>query len=390
MSRASVDLVLWQWDKSAPKPTEQRRLGEVHVLAPDVQPAASALDTIVVETDADFILFWDDRLPPPDQNMVLRLCNDKADIIHAGLKLGTAGLPHGVDYCHALGMLNLDPSPEIRATSWRLSLKATLARVQALRVLGYIDRAFQTLDGAGLEMGYRMLQRGAILIHAPELLSEAPEAASGVSLSGRDAYLFFMRNHKWLWAPYVFAMRTLKRFRPMSEAGAYFSARRAARRTQPPVVPGTKLTRDVTEELEPEPKVSVVIPTLNRYEHLRRCLKCLSEQTIAPYEVICADQTPEAKRPESPYKEFPELPVITIFFDSPGLWKARNAAVKKATGDYILFFDDDITFGNDLIEEHLRGLARYGADVSRGLVDARRGRPLPGHFLHFRHTHEYF
>jgi len=386
MNRNKVDLVLWQHDENVGYPAEEWQLGDVHDLAPEVQSAAMALDSIIPQTKADFILFWDERLGPPDQEKVLRLSCEKADIIHAGLRLGTAGLPPGVDYVHALGMLNLDPPPDIRATSWRLSPKATLARVESLRVLGHIDRAFQTLDGAALEMGYRMLQRGAILIHAPELLREEPGVASHASVTGHDAYLFFIRNHKWFWAPYVFARRILSHFRLLSETSAYLSARRAARRVKAPVGPSRKLTRDANEEIAANPKVSVVIPTLNRYPFLRNCFECLSKQTIMPYEVICADQTPEEKRSEAPYKEFPQLPIITIFFDSPGLWKARNAAVKRATGDYILFFDDDITFREDLIEQHLRGLAGYGADVSRGLVDARRGHPLPGDFLCFRHT----
>jgi len=380
-----IDLVLWRRDSDLNGAAADWQLGEVHVLAPDVQSAANALDTIVTQTAADFILFWDGSLPLPADELVLRLCNDKADVVHAGLKLGTAGLPPSVDYVHALRMLNLDPPTNIRATSWRLSLKAMLARVKALRVLGHIDRAFKTLDGAGLEMGYRMLERGAILVYSPELVNEAAESCE-VTVTEHDSYLFFIRNHKWLWAPYVFLRRTLKRMKLMHETRAYLSARRAARRTKPPSAAGIVLTRDTDVELEPDPEVSVVIPTLNRYDFLRNCFRCLSKQTIMPYEIICADQTPEKKRSESPYKEFPDLPTITIFFDTPGLWKARNAAVEKAKGDYILFFDDDISFGDDLIEQHLRGLARYGADVSVGIVDCRRGHPLPDHFFFFRHS----
>lgn len=384
-----VDLILWKQAEDVDHPAANWQLGQTYVLAPEVRSAANALDGIIAQTVADFVLFWDEGLSLPDGESVLRLCNEKADVIHAGLKMGMAGLPSGADYVGGACMLNVDPATDTRASSWRLSLKATLARVEALKVLGHIDRAFKTLDGAGLEMGYRMLERGAILIHSPELVKEAPKVKPGASITERDMYLFFIRNRRWFWAPYVFVRRVLNQLRPIRETIAVLSAYMSARRTKPPIAAGIVLTRDTSEEVEAEPKVSVMIPTLNRYDHLRRCLECLSKQTIKPYEIICADQTPEKKRSEAPYKEFPDLPIITIFFESRGQWTARNAALRRATGDYLLFFDDDITFNDDLIEQHLRGLSRYGADVSVGLVDARRGHPLPDHFLYFRQSENF-
>ena len=54
----------------------------------------------------------------------------------------------------------------------------------------------------------------------------------------------------------------------------------------------------------PRPAVTVLIPTLDRYEYLRTILSQLRAQTVRPLEVIVVDQTPAARRAPPLEREF--------------------------------------------------------------------------------------
>ena len=60
------------------------------------------------------------------------------------------------------------------------------------------------------------------------------------------------------------------------------------------------------------------------------------------------------------------LDINLIHQKVPGLWKARNLAIRNARGEYILFFDDDSRIGSDWIKEHLKSIDYFKAvdDVS--------------------------
>ena len=66
-----------------------------------------------------------------------------------------------------------------------------------------------------------------------------------------------------------------------------------------------------------------------------------------------------------------------MFQDDRGQWLARNAAVERATGEWIAFIDDDSEVGPDFLERHLEGLCRYDADLSTGASLAVIGAPVP-------------
>ena len=104
--------------------------------------------------------------------------------------------------------------------------------------------------------------------------------------------------------------------------------------------------------------VSVVIPTYNRSKSLRRTLYALASQSYDPalMEVVVADtgssdDTAEIIRcTELPYR-LVYLPIIKKFrSDSP---VARNAAGAKATGELLVFVDDDEFVRPHFVAEHV-------------------------------------
>ena len=85
---------------------------------------------------ADAWLFWDSGLGVPDPARVQKVLGLPGHLWHAGLRLGTGGRPGLFDFTAPTWMLNRDPSPDIEATSWRLSLRACLVRTSVLRRIG--------------------------------------------------------------------------------------------------------------------------------------------------------------------------------------------------------------------------------------------------------------
>jgi glycosyltransferase involved in cell wall biosynthesis len=85
-------------------------------------------------------------------------------------------------------------------------------------------------------------------------------------------------------------------------------------------------------------KVSVIIPTYNRYEPLKQALSSVYAQTYTPYEVIVIDDgstdaTSQIK------KDFPNI--IYIYQENSGVSSARNHGIKVASSEWIAFLDSD-------------------------------------------------
>jgi glycosyltransferase involved in cell wall biosynthesis len=104
------------------------------------------------------------------------------------------------------------------------------------------------------------------------------------------------------------------------------------------------------------PQVSVVIPTHQRRDGLRRALDSLARQSTAAgaYEVIvaadaCADGTAEMLAAyRSPYELRMVLPV------GRGRAAACNAAVAQARGEVLIVLDDDMQVVEGFVESHRR------------------------------------
>jgi GT2 family glycosyltransferase len=114
----------------------------------------------------------------------------------------------------------------------------------------------------------------------------------------------------------------------------------------------------------PGEPVSIVIPTFNRVERLRRVLEGLAAQVgLDDLEVIVVsdgstDGTDDLLRGSS----LP-LPVIGVTQPNAGPAAARNRGVEIATGDLVLFLDDDVLPAPSLVGTHVAAHERLGEDA---------------------------
>ena len=84
-----------------------------------------------------------------------------------------------------------------------------------------------------------------------------------------------------------------------------------------------------------QPKVSVIIPTLNRYKYLKDVLSDLEKQDYRNFEVIVCDQSDNFD--EDFYNGW-NLDLKLIRQEEKALWLARNTAVKAAKVRVYCFF----------------------------------------------------
>ena len=98
-------------------------------------------------------------------------------------------------------------------------------------------------------------------------------------------------------------------------------------------------------------RVSLVLPTLDRPEAIYNLLRHLEHQTVAPHEIIVVDQSAVLDQRVAGYASgSPRVRHHRIA--ERGLPNARNVGVGLATGDVVLFLDDDSIPDHDLVRVH--------------------------------------
>lgn len=103
-------------------------------------------------------------------------------------------------------------------------------------------------------------------------------------------------------------------------------------------------------------KVSVIITTFNHGVHIGAAIASVQQQTVRPYEIIVVDDgsTDDTFRVVETYGD-----VKYYYQDNQGLSSARNAGLKLASGDALLFLDADDWLLPRCIEIQSNYLASY-------------------------------
>lgn len=122
------------------------------------------------------------------------------------------------------------------------------------------------------------------------------------------------------------------------------------------------------------PKFSIIIPVYNVEKYLKKCLDGVFNQTYKDYEVIVVNDGTK----DNSMDIVKDYNVKVINQKNQGLSAARNAGVKKAIGDYLIFLDSDDYWEKDLLKELSKSL-KNNSDLVRFQINEvyEDGRVIP-------------
>lgn len=110
-------------------------------------------------------------------------------------------------------------------------------------------------------------------------------------------------------------------------------------------------------------KISVVIATLNRPDSLGNCLKSLEEQIVLPQEIVIVvdgELTADVQKTIDSFKSKGMLSITQLNNGKRmGAPYSKNRGADAASGDIVVFVDDDITVVPDWTIQLMKGYEAY-------------------------------
>ncbi|WP_460219693.1 glycosyltransferase family 2 protein [Psychroserpens sp. MEBiC05023] len=220
-----------------------------------------------------------------------------------------------------------------------------------------VDYSFKTHEAQEYDLSWQAIYKGYIGV--------APTYESFKNVTLFDNYHFIRKYFHPAWVLYVLIIRLVTFHNPFKEITNWFKTRHVKRSTsinEPIVYEQWETFQSplVMQKL----KVSVIIPTLNRYHYLKDVLKDLEAQDYSNFEVIVVDQS-DNFNPEF-YNAF-SLNFQIVQQEEKALWLARNNAIKRSKGDFVALSEDDVRIEPDWISSHLKCLDFFNAEISAGV-----------------------
>ena len=237
------------------------------------------------------------------------------------------------------------------------------------------DNNYSSKKSSNLDASWQLVQKGYIN-------DEANTYKFDSKIPIEDEYRFVRKYYNYLWVYFIFFIRILSFKNPLSEIIAFVKAYKTRQINvyhKPLIVP--EWSSFNSQLIDEQPKISVIIPTLNRYEYLKDVLEDLEKQDYTNFEVIVVDQTEPFQ--EVFYKQF-DLNLDVTFQEEKALWLARNFAINKSKGEYVLLFDDDSRVDSDWISNHLKCLDFFKVDISSGTSISLVGAKVPQSYSYFK------
>lgn len=112
------------------------------------------------------------------------------------------------------------------------------------------------------------------------------------------------------------------------------------------------------------PKYSIIIPVYNRPDEMKEMLDSLKNQSIKPFEIVLVEDGSDQK--SDFLIDRYDLPINYYFKKNTGPGDSRNFGMKKAKGEYFLFFDSDCVLPEDYFENLDRAIVEIEPDAFGG------------------------
>lgn len=238
------------------------------------------------------------------------------------------------------------------------------------------DRRYISEVARQYDLSYQAVEKGYIgNAEKIEVIEKLPVA---------DEYRFIKKYFSTFWYCYILLIRLITFHNPIKEINGFVRSLS---------VPRTSISKDPYRYVEWEffdskllkirPKVSVILPTLNRYQYLKDVLKDLENQDYQNFDVLITDQSEPFLK--NFYSNF-ALDIKLTYQKEQALWLARNNAVELSDSEYLLLLDDDSRVQSDWISKHLKCLDFFNADISSGISISLVGGKVPENYSYFRYS----
>ncbi|MDT0552261.1 glycosyltransferase family 2 protein [Urechidicola vernalis] len=220
-----------------------------------------------------------------------------------------------------------------------------------------MDESYSTSAAKELDLSWQVINKG--YLENTERLNSFPD------LPLEDEYRFVRKYFQSVWVIYCLLIRIATFHNPFKEFRAFSNSKKFDKYTnENPLVNKGDLKAYDSKLIKSRPLVTVVIPTLNRYNHLEKVLRDFEKQTYNEFEIVVVDQSDDYN-PEF-YNMF-DLNINLIRQQEKALWLARNTAIREAQGSFIALSEDDVRINENWIEEHLKCIDAFEADISAGV-----------------------
>jgi glycosyltransferase involved in cell wall biosynthesis len=338
-------------------------------------------------TEADWLILASDEIFEQAWQELQELHFWNYDVIHVGLALGAESAFQNLQNL-VLNWFFLNPSHARPATSWKATSHFVAIRPAILKELGGIDLAYTDETARLMDAVYRILTTGGRVISMP--LGGAHEN-SFLPFDSVNNWIFCLRHFGFFLSLYGVFLDIFQNLSPIASIQKFWQALNRIRRIKAPKATyarGLSVSRGQAAPQTRIGSISAIIPTLNRYEYLPQAIDSLLQQSRPPDEIIVVDQSPLEKRKTELYEAYASK-IKLVFLDTAGQSTARNAGLEAATGDWILFFDDDSLAWEDMIEQHILAVENFDVSISTGVTLApwKDKTHLPAKLQHFHIPH---
>jgi len=224
-----------------------------------------------------------------------------------------------------------------------------------------VDEQYISEEARNRDLSYRAHKLGYI---SSDRNSQGIQVWNSVDIPATDEYRFIRKNYNAFWVYYILIYRILSFKNPFIELKGLRNSSKGIEKISYRDIKNSINEDYEAFQLKSHPLVSVIIPTLNRYDYLINILKDLENQDYKNFEVLVIDQSDPFK--SDFYGSF-NLNIQVIHQEEPALWLARNTGTKKAKGELIAFSEDDVRIDKNWISEHVKCIQYWNADISSGI-----------------------
>ncbi len=240
------------------------------------------------------------------------------------------------------------------------------------------DKNYSHIMVSKWDASYQALMKG--IVHNSKQALEDFE----VNFTAADIYRFTRKyfNQKWIY--FILLYRIICLNNPIKELLSYYNTRNIKK---------INLFRRCykfddyacfkSSLIKRKPLVSIILPTLNRYQILGDLLQDLERQTYSNFELIIIDQSLPFDK--AFYDRF-NIKFHIIKQNEKALWKARNQGIKLSNSNFLLFLDDDSRIKSNWIIEHLKCVDYFKTDISSGISKSIIGAKIPLNYNFFRYS----